>query len=115
MAKRSEYADHICELLSPMGPVTARSMFGGYGVSLDGLTFALIVNDALYLKVDDTTLPKYEAIGLERFKPFDDKPGRMNYCPAPADLMEDQDQLVVWAREAFDVALRAKKPAKMKR
>jgi DNA transformation protein len=112
MAKRSEFADHICELLNPIGIVVARAMFGGYGLSLDGLTFAIIVDDVLYLKIDDQTLPKYDALGIERFKPFDDKPGRMNYCPVPPDLMDDPDGLVVWAREAFDVALRAKKPPK---
>lgn len=115
MAKRSEYADYICEQLAPLGPVVARAMFGGYGLSLDGLTFAIIVDDALYLKIDDKTLPRYEALGLERFKPFADKPGRMNYCPLPPELMDDPDGLVEWAREAFDVALRAKKPAKKRR
>jgi hypothetical protein len=45
----------ITSLLMPLGPVRARSMFGGCGIFLDDLMFALIAWDRLYFKVDDET------------------------------------------------------------
>ncbi len=63
MAAKPEFRDHVLDLLAPLGPVTARRMFGGFGITLDGVMFALIADDVLYLKVDDRTRPDYEAAG----------------------------------------------------
>ena len=114
MAKDTEFCAMIREMLSPLGSVTTRAMFGGFNVALDGLTFGLVADDRLYFKVDDRTRGRYEAAGLRPFQPFPDKPATMSYYPAPDDLLDDPDTLCDWAREAFDVALKAqaKKPKK---
>ena len=116
MAKDTEFNAMIREMLSPLGGVSTRAMFGGFNLSLDGLTFGLIADDRLYLKVDDRTQDRYEAAGLGPFQPFPDKPTTMRYYPVPDALMDDPDGLCDWAREAFDVALRArsKKPGRKK-
>lgn len=106
--RRSEFVDLVLDQLGPLGAVTARAMFGGYGVYCDGLVFALIAGDALYLKADAETRGRFEARGLGPFKPFDDKPVTMSYYPVPAELFDDQDELLDWAREAVGAALRAK-------
>ena len=69
MASSAEFRDHVLDLLAPLGPVTARRMFGGFGIYLDGVMFALIADDILYLKVDDRTRPDYEAAGSAPFRP----------------------------------------------
>ena len=46
------------ELLSPLGRVRSRRMFGGQGLYVDELFMALIMNERLYLKVDDETQPR---------------------------------------------------------
>ena len=84
-------------------------MFGGHGIYLDGLMFALIADDTLYLKVDDGNRADYLAAGLTPFKPFDDKPGTMSYYPLPEEVFEDQDALLRWAREALGAALRGRR------
>ena len=33
-------------------PVTAKAMFGEYGIFVDGLMFALIADSVIYLKID---------------------------------------------------------------
>ena len=109
MAKDTEFCALVREMLAPLGTVTTRAMFGGFNVALGGLTFGLVADDRLYLKVDDRTRGRYEALGLSAFQPFPDKPGTMNYYPVPDDLMDEPDSLCDWAREAFDVALKAKK------
>lgn len=107
-----QFADHICDLLSPLGPVTARAMFGGFGVYLDGLMFGLIAWDTLFLKADDRNRPMFEEAGAGPFKPWEDKPMAMPYWEVPADVMEEGAELCAWGRAAFDAALRTRKPKK---
>ena len=42
MSVSPEFRTHVLDLLSGLGPVTAKSMFGGAGLYLDGAMFALI-------------------------------------------------------------------------
>jgi hypothetical protein len=53
MAVSSDYLDFVLEQLAPVGPLTSRKMFGGVGLYAQGLFFALIDDDTLYLKGDD--------------------------------------------------------------
>ncbi len=116
MAPRPQppFVTHVLELMVPLGPVVAKSMFGGWGLSLDGLTFALIAWEELYLKVDDQNRAAYEARDLPAFAPYADQPERkMNYYRPPEEVLEDSDSLLPWARDAYAVAVRAR--AKPKR
>ncbi|MEE8270910.1 MAG: TfoX/Sxy family protein [Alphaproteobacteria bacterium] len=115
MARRSEYADYVVERLAPLGAVTARPMFGGHGIFMDGVMFALIASETLYLKVDEGNRAAYEARGAAPFRPFANRPSAMAYYEAPAEIFEEQEDLVDWAREAFAAALRARKAKKPKR
>ena len=54
---------HLRDLFAPMGTLTARAMFGGHGLYLDGLLVGVFIEDALYLKVDAHTKPDFEAAG----------------------------------------------------
>jgi DNA transformation protein len=113
VAARSDFVDTVLDLLSPWGGVTARRMFGGYGIYRQGLMFALVSDDVLYLKVDDRNRPAYEAAGTGPFT-YDGK-GRtvtLPYWEAPSDLFDDADAMIEWAKGAFAAALRARKPGK---
>lgn len=95
-----------------MGQVNARRMFGGVGVYANGLFFALIDDDVLYLKTDEALKPEFEAAGCHAFAPFGaDKP--MSYWTAPAEALDDQEVLLDWARKSLALAARA--DAKKKR
>jgi len=102
--------EHLGEAL----PVTARAMFGGIGLYSDGLFFALIDGERLYLKVDDVNRPDFEALGLGPFLPFGDPAKPMQYYPMPDDAMDDVAALRDWADGALGAARRAaaKKAAK---
>ena len=107
-AKASEFVTHVLDMLEPLGPVSARRMFGGYGIYLDGLMFALVADDTLYLKVDDETRDAFLAAGLEAFRySRKGKEYRMSYHAAPEDALENAALLRDWARKAVDAALRA--------
>jgi DNA transformation protein len=110
-ARSNEFARFVVESLQALGPVSARRMFGGHGIYLHGVMFALIAYDQLYLKVDDGNRAAYEAAGLDPFT-YTDKGRsiRMPYCEAPSEGFDDPEVLCAWAREAYAAALRTKKP-----
>lgn len=111
--------DYLAERLEPLGAVTWRRMFGGAGVYSDGLFFAIVADDQLYLKVDDQTRAAFEAEGLEPFTYETAKgvKGVMSYHAAPDGALDDDETLLEWSQMALGAALRAtrkkaKKPAK---
>ncbi len=107
-AKANEFVSHVLDLLEPLGPVSARLMFGGYGIYLDRVMFALVANDTLYLKVDEESRGEFEAAGLEPFRyTKKGKTYQMSYHAAPEDALEDAELLRDWARKAVDAAMRA--------
>jgi DNA transformation protein len=81
-------------------------MFGGAGLYFDGLFFALVADDVLYFKVDDSNRSDYEAASMDPFCPFPDKPYAMQYYEVPIDVLENRDTLRDWAQKALDVAER---------
>lgn len=107
MASSADYCDFVLDLLRPLGGVSARAMFGGYGLYRDGLIFALISSDTLYLKAGPRLRAEFEALGLAQFRPLSrGKPFPMPYYEVPADLLEDADALLDLARRSL-----ADKPA----
>ena len=71
-------------------------MFGGAGVYADGVMFAILVDDTLYLKADETSA---EAFAAEGKGPFTYRPkGRaavaMSYWEIPERLLDDPDELI---------------------
>jgi DNA transformation protein len=120
---RSEFAQYCCELLSTTGPCTAKRMFGGWGISTDGLTIAIIADlgsgEKLWLKASEDNRRQWEAAGCERFTYTSTKDGApvsrgMNYYSAPEDAMDASHAMAPWARLALEAALSAKaaKPVK---
>ena len=88
--------------------VRARGMFGGVGIYAEEVFFALIDDDVLYFKVDDTTRPDFEARGMGPFRPFGEGGEVMQYYQVPEEMLEDLQELRVWAERALMVARRAK-------
>ncbi len=99
-----------------MGPVTSKRMFGGYGFFLEGLMFALMANDELYLKADNQSEHEFENLGLEPFTYHKkDKVFQMSYYQAPEDVYENPEQMTEWANRAYAAAVRAAKNKATKR
>jgi DNA transformation protein and related proteins len=118
MAVSDDFRTFVLEQLASAGRVTLRAMFGGVGLYLDGIFFALIDDDTLYFKTDDSNRARYEQAGSKPFCPFPDRPDQpMGYWQVPAEVLEDPDELAVWAREAMGVALakRSRRPARRRR
>jgi DNA transformation protein len=113
MTASGEFLDFIKEQLAGFGPVTIRRMFGGAGIYRDGLMFALIADETLYLKADGASRSEFESLGLPPFS-FAAKGAKkviMSYWRAPEVCLDDPDQMTEWAGKAFAAALRSRKPA----
>jgi DNA transformation protein and related proteins len=89
--------------------IRARDMFGGVGIYAGEFFFALIDDDALYFKADESNRPDYEARGMGPFQPYGSEGEKMQYYRVPEDLLEDSDVLGQWAEKAIMVARRAKR------
>ncbi len=108
---RDALAEHLEDLLRPLGKIRLRRMFGGHGIYADELFFGVIVDEQLYFKVDAESRPQFEAAGLEEWIYVKDgRPVRMSYFRPPEDIYDDEESLFHWGRLALDAARRARKP-----
>ena len=82
-----------------------RKMFGGASLYCDGIIFALVDDDVLYLKSDDETSPRFAAEGLKPFT-YEGQTGpvSMSYWRVPERLYDEADEMLDWAREAVRIA-----------
>lgn len=115
MARRNEFVEHVVDRLTPLGAASARAMFGGWGIYLDGRMVALVTRDQLYLRTDAATRAAFEAQGARPFKPFDDKPMVMPYHELPGTAIDDPDEFIGWMRLAIEAAARAVAPRRLSR
>jgi len=88
--------------------VRDRAMFGGVGIYSGELFFALIAEDTVYFKVDDTNRPDFEARGMGPFRPAGPDGEVMQYYAVPEELLEDPEALRLWVDRALAVARRKK-------
>jgi len=116
MTTTRDFADYCLELLSGIGACSAKRMFGGWGMALDGLTIAVIADlgegEKLWLKVDAGSQALFEAEGCQRFLWSTNKKGEpvqmsMGYYSAPVDAMETPLAMTPWARLALESARKA--------
>ena len=108
-ASARDFVNHCVELLTPLGLVRARRMFGGHGLYVDDVFMALIAAERLYLKVDAASRGRFEAASCEPFV-YDAKGQSISlgYFSAPQDAMDSPALMLPWARLALEAALRAR-------
>lgn len=100
------FQQEVVSKLTPIGGVTSRKMFGGFGVFHEGAMFAIVSKQKLYFKVGPETLPDYVDAGSLQHKP-------MPYYSVPDDVYGNTASLKRWAKKAAQVAHDA--PAKTAR
>jgi DNA transformation protein len=101
--------EFLIDLFSDFGPVTIRPMFSGFGISVDGVNFALSLRAGLYFRADEATIPQFEAEGSKPFQ-YQTRAKTVvvnSYWQLPARLFDDTGELSAWARAALGAAQRA--------
>jgi DNA transformation protein len=105
MPHKNEYLEYVLEQLAGLPGVRSRRMFSGAGFYQDEVFFGLLFRDTLYFKVNDSNRPDYEARRMAQFKPYEDRPEvSFTYYEVPAEVLEDRDELVAWARRSVEAA-----------
>lgn len=102
MASDPGFFEDMMEMLRPFGDVTGRAMFGGYGIFESGDMFALVSDNTLYFKADDSNRSGYEDAGSAQFKP-------MPYWEVPVDVLDSEAEVEEWARLSIKLAHAAPK------
>lgn len=106
MAVSPDFRAFVEDQLGRVVSVRSRPMFGGLGLYSGDRFFGVVDDDVLYFKVDDDTRPRYRRRGMRPFEPMGTP---MNgYWQVPAGVIEDAEELESWAREAIEVASRAR-------
>ena len=98
----------IRDLFAGLGSVRVRRMFGGQGIYLDDLMFALEAGGELYLKADARSAGAFEKAGSKQFVyTKNGKPMPMSYWRLPDAALDDPDEASRWGRLAVEAARRA--------
>ncbi|QDF37866.1 TfoX/Sxy family protein [Bradyrhizobium symbiodeficiens] len=109
--------EFLTDLFADFGPVTIRKMFSGYGISADGINFALSLRAGLFFRADEVTIPDFEAEGSKPFQ-YSTRAKIVvvnSYWELPARLFDDSAELAQWARAALAAAQRAKAKTRPKK
>jgi DNA transformation protein len=115
VAVQPRFLDYVLEQLAGLSALRSNRMFGGVGLYSEGLFFGLIDDDTLFFKTGDLNIAAYQTRNMPRFMPFPDRPEAvLGYHQVPADVIEDSETLVDWARQSVAVArgAQARKAAK---
>jgi len=100
--QQDSFKEFVLDQLTGMEPVTCRAMFGGFGLYHRDLFFGILHKGRLYFKTDDQTRPAYEECGMKPFR-ASAKQTLKNYYEVPSDILENEEELIFWAREAVQV------------
>ena len=103
--------DDIRDLFASLGPVVIKRLFGGKGIYCNGLIIAIEYDGEILLKADATSAPLFAEAGCTQWAYAGNrpKPVAMPYWSIPGDALDDPDVMVLWARRAYEAAVRSGK------
>ncbi len=116
MSYTQGFADQVLDLMTGLGKVSTRKMFGELGLYLGPQIFACIIDDELYLKATGELAEELKEQGGKQFAPGS-KGGKqiaMPYWTAPTACLDDPSEMMVWCKKSLS-NLEAPKPAKKKK
>jgi DNA transformation protein and related proteins len=102
------YCEFLHEQFALLGRITMRRMFGKTGLFCDGVMFAMVTDDTLYVRVDDLNGEDFKEARSDPPLSYAKK-GRsidLAFWRVPERLFDEPDELVEWARAALAAARR---------
>ncbi len=119
MALSKDFEAFAVDLFSGLGPVRTKRMFGGALIYAGDHGFALLDDDAVWIKVDAENEAAFLAEGCPKasYPTKDGQVMEMAYRRLPEAALDDPEAACRWARTGIEAAMRkaaAKKPKKIK-
>ncbi len=112
MSKKNGFLEYVLsDAMQGIRGVTAKAMFGGFGLYKEGIVFGIIADDELYFKVDEKNLSWYKECHSKPFT-YEGKNRKMivmSYWEVPAEVLEDRELLADWVDKSVAASLRKKK------
>lgn len=106
MAVSEEYINYLMEQLKPVGEINSRKMFGGVGIFKQGKMFGMLNSkNTFLLKVDESNIQDYKSRGMSPFTHEKNKNSKMPYYEVPVEVIEDTEQLKIWAEKSIKIAI----------
>ncbi|WP_075603929.1 TfoX/Sxy family protein [Saccharicrinis aurantiacus] len=110
MTVTKDFLQYVLDLLSGWGKVHVKRMFGCVALYQDHLVFAMIADDVVYMKVDDSNRHKFSKAGSTQLKPFKNNESMVvSFYNIPPDVFEDADEFIEWAKESLAIQKKRKK------
>jgi DNA transformation protein len=109
VSRKNEFKDFVEEILAPLGQIRCRAMFGGFGVYCNDYFVAIIVDDVLFFKADDTTNQHFLDEGCRPFE-YEGRDGRkmsMSYYEVPSSALDSSEAIAPWLTLALKAAKRS--------
>jgi DNA transformation protein len=107
------FKEFVLDQLSALPDMRAKAMFGAHGIYSGETFFGILDDGRLFFKTDAASQADYTARGMGPFTyESRGKLMMMSYHEVPPDVMEQPQELTIWARRAILVA--AAKPKKVK-
>ena len=97
------------DLFEQFGTVFARRMFGALGLFSGDVMVGIVIDDAIYLKTDEATRPRFIAEGMEPFV-YHKHTGEeivLSYYAVPDRLYDEPEEFAQWVRAAYAIAERS--------
>ena len=103
---KNSFVEYVITELLAGWPAEAKAMFGGYGIKIEGVTMAMIVDDVLYFKVDESNKADYEKYDMLPFTYHQKggKPVAMSYYEVPPTVTEDPKLLKEFVEKSLAIA-----------
>lgn len=106
MAVSKDFLNFVLDQLSSWDGIYTKRMFGGVALFQEGLAFAMIAFDTLYLKVDKSNIDKYIVQGSQPMKPFKSDEIVKSFYSVPPDVFENSDEFIKWAKESYEIQIK---------
>ena len=100
------FHDFVLDQLAEVHGVRSKAMFGGHGLYRGEVLFGILSRTSLYFKVSADTRAEYETQGMKPFCP-NGKQTLTSFYEVPVEILEQSDELALWAQGAISAATRA--------
>jgi len=108
------FKEFVLDQLSALPDVRAKAMFGAHGLYSDNKFFGILDEGRVFFKTDVQSKADYLARGMDPFAyQAKGKVVTLSFHEVPPDVLEQPQELVMWASKAIGIATtKGKKPAK---